>query len=197
MKAKKEEHLDNDAEPNPTISTLAHIVAYRQDEEHRGSIEKEENSTLPVDERHELLRLLRETQEQLNHLIVSGGDGDSKEVTRSARDVMREQKFKRWTREKVECDAAMKQFLCEYRLTIFVSLCLTLFCCLDLRNLQAKFAQAEEMAKHLCEGVDEVPSSNVASYPTSSRTMSYSSSSESTLADGEVRSRKKSVTPID
>lgn len=115
MKARKDDHLDNTAaEPNPTVSTLAHIVAYRQNEGQEDSPKTGENSDLaPIDQRRQLLGLLEETQKQLNHLITSGGDGNSKEVTQSVREVMREHKFKRRNRESVECDAAMKQFLCE------------------------------------------------------------------------------------
>ncbi|GAA5894016.1 potassium channel family protein [Sporobolomyces salmoneus] len=173
LKAKKAEHLDNDAEPNPTISTLAHIIHYRQEDEATAETnEKQEQSNPPVDERVELLRLLGELQLELNHLVLTGGDGDSKEVTRSVREVMKANKFKRRNREAVECDAAMKQFL-------------------YLRNLQSKFAQVENIAKQLCEEVNPPP--GIERWSGSSRTMSYSSSSESTIADGEVRSRTKSV----
>lgn len=118
LKAKKAEHLDNDAEPNPTVSTLAHIVHYRQEDEvvsARGEPKADLDcrDASPLDRKSELLRLLGELQEKLNHLVVTGGDGNSKEVTRSVREVMKENNFKRKNREAVECDAAMKNFLCE------------------------------------------------------------------------------------
>ncbi|GAA5984386.1 hypothetical protein JCM5350_003343 [Sporobolomyces pararoseus] len=175
MKARKDDHLDNTAaEPNPTVSTLAHIVAYRQNEGQEDSPKTGENSDLaPIDQRRQLLGLLEETQKQLNHLITSGGDGNSKEVTQSVREVMREHKFKRRNRESVECDAAMKQFL-------------------YLRDLQGRFAKARDLAKSLCEDPGDTAGFDVSDRLSQSLTMSFTSSSESTLAEGDVRSRRKS-----
>ncbi|GAA5925253.1 potassium channel family protein [Sporobolomyces koalae] len=157
MHTKKSEPCENETETNPTVSTLAQIVQYRRNEETNEKPDQRAGSDEEVrDPRDELLQLLAETRSGLNHLIATGGDGDCKEVTRQVRQVMEKHTFKRRNREKVECDAAMKQFL-------------------YLRNLQCKFARLEHLAKELSGSGD-------GSTTASSSVMAHDSSSESTLA---------------
>jgi len=100
------------AETNPTVSTLAQIATYREQDQD-GAQKQATNTPILEDEGVALLKILDDTRRHLNHLITSGGDGEGEEVNAVVRLLMNEQGFKRRNREKVECDSNLKRFLCE------------------------------------------------------------------------------------
>jgi len=106
------------AETNPTVSTLAQIATYREQDQ---DVAKQQvtNKTISEDEGVALLKLLDDTRKHLNHLITSGGDGEGEEVNAVVRQLMDEQGFKRRNREKVECDSNLKRFLCKPLATVY------------------------------------------------------------------------------
>ncbi|GAA5863027.1 hypothetical protein JCM8547_003660 [Rhodosporidiobolus lusitaniae] len=89
---------------------------------------KKEEKPKEADIGHELIALLEDAREHLDHLIVSDGDAKTTHVDSVVRRLMDKENFDRRNREEVENDSNFKQFL-------------------YLRSLQAKLSKLEHLAQ--------------------------------------------------